>query len=224
MTITVLSVEQGDKSAALITPHLLMGRWNKPLYRFVHVPVAPTYDPNDHGRTAAETIAEAAHSTPGQKILVGNSTGAAYVSLAVRKGLLNGIPPTELTLWMLANPERYYGGWCTVPRPLTSVMGEATWGLKIDAQVGIPWGIPWQVYDFAQIYDVCADAATSPDPGFWYKLYAGSMGLATHLNYFTVSPDDSCVKRYDVGNIHYMLHAPRLNSGFEQFYSRPPWR
>jgi hypothetical protein len=39
MTTTVLSVEQGDKSAALVTPTLLEGLFNDSLYKFVHVSV-----------------------------------------------------------------------------------------------------------------------------------------------------------------------------------------
>jgi hypothetical protein len=220
MTTTVLSVEQGDKSAALVTPTLLKGLFKSSLYKFIHVSV-PNTDKSDAGRIPARIISDAAKGTAGKKILLGNSTGCSYLAKGIRDGAFDGYSDDELEFWLLANPERRYGGWCNVPAPMTSVLGSMAWNIAPFGGVGVPADAPWRIVDFAQRYDVCADAATAKDPGIWYRLYAGSVGVALHLNYFTVSPDDPVVKRYREGNIEYMLHSPHIDAGFEQFYTRP---
>ena len=218
MAITVLCVEQGHKSAAMVTPNLLKGRFKKAPYRFVHVSV-PNANESDAGRIPVEIISEAVKNTRGRKILLGNSTGGSYLAKGVRDGAFDSYPDDELEFLLLANPERRYGGWCTVPSPSPL----ARWDISPFGGVGMPADVPWRVVDFARRYDICADAATADNPGFRYRLYAGSVGLALHMNYFTVSPEDLSVLRYQDCNVEYLLHGSYIHAGFEKFYKRPPF-
>lgn len=228
MAITVISVEQGsagDTSAAMVTPTLLKSKFNKAPYVFKHLWV-PNTDQSDMGRIPAALIRDYTATISGPKILLGNSTGNQYLNLAIRSGYFDGYPADELTFWMLANPERKYGGWCRVPSPTEL----ATWDISMFGPPGTPEDIPWQVHDFAQRYDICADNATVINPGALYKMYRDSVGLALHLNYFTVGPDDKnwwtgkpVTLKYVEGNFTYYLYSPTIDAGFEQSYIRPAW-
>lgn len=230
MTITVISVEQGppgDTTAPAVTAGLLKGKFNKPPYVFKHLWV-PNTDESDAGRIPVQIIRDFVATVPGEKIVLANSTGNQYVNQGIQGGDFDRYAEDEITFWMLANPERKYGGWTRVQTPTEM----ATWDIAPFGDPGTPQDIPWKVFDFAQRYDICADNATVADPGVLYKIYRDSIGLAIHLNYFTVGLEDknwwtgrSVTLKYVEGNITYYLYSPTIDAGFEKsFPDRPAFK
>lgn len=238
-TITVINIEQGDKNSwpgvANICPGLVKDRWKNPPFKFTHLPV-PNYDQSENGDIPAVLLRDEVAKTEGKMIVVGNSTGNHYANEAAHRGYFDDVDPTRLTFWQLANPERPYGGWTTVPAPLTAVSTKlfgAGWDIfPFDREPGLPPAMTNEVHDLAQRYDPVADAATAahPESNFGYLGYAVFVGLLLHLNYFSVSPEDRSwfglgglvTKKRVEGNRTYYLHSPFINPAYETLYSRPP--
>jgi hypothetical protein len=220
--VTILSIEQGSKnswgSVAKITPNLLKGVLAKPPNTMLHIPV-PNYGDSDNGEIPLQIIEDALKTTPGKKVIVGNSTGAAYIGKYFRdRGEYCDIPADELSLLLLANPERKYGGWTRVSKPPT-----IPWEIGALGKSGLPDDFPWPITDFAQRYDLVADAPNGPNPGLAIRTYALTVGLALHMNYYTVGLDDPSVLSYTEGNITYLLHSPKIRPALESSYNRPPF-
>lgn len=223
MTLTVLSVEQGDSgtwgNVAKTRGKILRSRYRTHEIRHIAAPVAAS---SNKGKIPRDMIHAAMLGSPGETVVVGHSTEAAYICKAIRDGVFDAVQPERLSFMLLGNPERRYGGWTRVPTPIFLPWQTGKlWPIQFDLQIGIPADIPWKVTDFARRYDIVADAATAVKPGAWNYLNM-PMAWITHGAYDNVSPSDPDVLWLHEENISYALHGPP-NKLLEPSHDRSMW-
>jgi len=168
-------------------------------------------------------LKRAVNETTATVWVLGWSQGAQVIYKWLRHyGPRSGIPVSRVRFISIGNPERVYGGATVVQSPPRKLFGNkpvASYGGR-----GVPNGNRYRVTDFVRQYDGWADLPTVATPS---ALALQTISDAYHLDYFTVSIEDSDVVSFDgPNNVTYLLKPTSVFNKVvvEQSYQRPPYQ
>lgn len=168
-------------------------------------------------------LRRAVNETTGPISVLGWSQGAQVIYKWLRQyGPRSTIPVSRVHFISIGNPERLYGGATVVQSPPRKLFGNkpvASYGGK-----GVPNGNRYRVTDFVRQYDGWADLPTVASPS---ALSLATINDAYHLDYFTVSIEDSDVVQFaGPNNVTYLLKPTTVlfKNTVEQSYQRPAYQ